>query len=331
MERKRAGPSQVTETAARSASGQAAERVGNAISTIMVTYHTGPVLFQAIDSLVSQHGLCDLIIVDNGNPPDLVAELEQRVAAHSRLFLLTGHGNVGFAAGCNLGARRAHGEILLLLNPDCLMPPGGLRELLDEAARLSRPWMLGCRLVNPDGSEQRGTRREILTPWVGLVEALRLDRLAPHHPYLKRLNQTGEVAPEETTAVPVISGACMMLPAEDYWALGGMDEGYFLHVEDIDFCYRFDRSGGEIFYVPHVEVTHYRSTSDAGPMFIEWHKARGFIRYFRKNFVGIYSPMFLTVVNAGILARFAIKACVILVSGLIGRNSRRRRSASPSD
>jgi len=108
----------------------------------------------------------------------------------------------------------------------------------------------------------------------------------------------------------------MMLPAEDYWALEGMDEGYFLHVEDVDFCHRFRAAGGEIYFVSQVTVTHMLSTSETALLFIEWHKTRGFIRYFRKNFAGVYPPMFLFLVNAGVLARFALKASKILAHGL---------------
>ncbi len=300
--------------------------VRNSVSVVMVIYHTGPVLFEAIDSVLSQDDLCDLVLVDNGSSPVVLAELKGRADEDGRLIVLTGHGNVGFAAGCNLGARQARGAYLLFLNPDCLMPPGGLRRLLAEGESWPRPWMLGCRLVGADGNEQRGARRDVLTPWTALVEVLRLDRLAPDHPYFRRFNRHALPAPKETSTVPVTSGACMMLPAEDYWALDGMDEGYFVHVEDIDFCHRFRAAGGEIYFVPHVAVTHILSTSETSPLFIEWHKTRGFIRYFRKNFAGVYPPMFLPLVNAGILARFALKACTILAHGLFDALAAGRRS-----
>ncbi len=322
-----AGPLQPPETPDKSAGS--CDAIGQtSVSTVMVTYRTGPLLFEAIEAVLSQDGLCELILVDNGNPPEVVAEIERCVAKDDRLILLSGHGNIGFAAGCNLGAKSAHGEYLLFLNPDCVLPPGGLRDLLAEGIGRPRPWMLGSRVVNPDGSEQQGSRREILTPWIAFVETLRIDRLAPDHPYFKRFNQHTSSTPEKTTAVPVISGACMMLPAEDYWTSSGMDEGYFVHVEDIDFCNRFRVAGGEIFFVPHVAVLHFHSTSAASPLFIEWHKTRGFIRYFRKNFVGIYPPLFLSLVNVGILGRFVWKAGLLLTRGLFDSVTGKRRNRS---
>ena len=83
------------------------------------------------------------MLIDNGNPPEVTAELACRVETDPRLTLVSGHGNVGFARGCNLGARRAKGRYLLLLNPDCRLGPGAVPALLAEATALGEDWMLG--------------------------------------------------------------------------------------------------------------------------------------------------------------------------------------------
>ena len=286
------------------------------VSTIIVSYHTGPVLFEAIESVLAQEALRELILVDNGNPDAVLQEVNRRATLDPRLVVITGHGNIGFAAACNLGARRAGGAHLLFLNPDCRVPPDMLQALLAEAAGLPRPWMLGCRLVNPDGSEQRGARREMLTPRSALAEVCRLDRLMPGR--FTRINLNDLPVPQHTISVPVISGACMMLPVADYWEIGGMDEGYFLHVEDIDFCHRFRAAGGEIFFVPRVSVLHLKGTSRARPLAVEWHKTRGFMRHFRKNFHAI-PPTYRTVINTGILMRFGMVATGIVATAIISR------------
>jgi N-acetylglucosaminyl-diphospho-decaprenol L-rhamnosyltransferase len=286
------------------------------VSTIMVSYHTGAVLFEAIEGVLAQDALRELILVDNGNPDAMLREIHRRANLDPRLVVISGHGNIGFAAGCNLGARRASGNCLLFLNPDCRLPTDALPTLLAEAARRSQPWMLGCRLVNPDGSEQRGARREMLTPRTALAEVCRLDRLMPGR--FTRVNLNDLPVPRHTISVPVISGACMILPTADYWRIGGMDEGYFLHVEDIDFCHRFRAAGGEIFFVPQVSVLHHKGTSGAGRLTVEWHKTRGFMRHFRKNFNGTPTA-YRALVNAGILARFAVITAGIVTTAFINR------------
>ena len=70
---------------------------------------------------------------------------------------------------------------------------------------------------------------------------------------------------------------------EDFLAVGGFDERYFLHVEDIDLCWRVRRAGGSVVFQPDAIVVHEGSTSRKHPIKIEYHKGRGLIRYFLKR------------------------------------------------
>jgi GT2 family glycosyltransferase len=249
-------------------------------SVIIVSYHTGPVLFDAIAGVLAQSLPVELCLVDNGNPPDVVAKLQAMAASDSRIRFITGHGNVGFSRGCNLGARAATGNYLLFLNPDSKLQSDALQRLHQHAATLASPLMLGARLVDEQGHDQRGCRRALLTPTTAFIEALHLGFLFPK----ARLNFNHEPVPQTLTSIPAISGAFMFLPREDFWKIGGFDEEYFLHVEDLDLCLRFRRAGGEIYFAPDIVVTHIGGTSNATTAFIEKHKARGFMRYFHKNF-----------------------------------------------
>ncbi len=282
---------------------------------VVVSYWTGPILATVIESVLAsdQEGVVELILIDNGNPPAITREFAQRAEREPRLTLVSGHGNVGFARGCNIGARRARGRYLLLLNPDCRLSPGAIPALMDEATTLGDNWMLGCRVLNPDGSDQRGSRRALLTPGTALVETFRLDRLAPGLFRRYRLNQHDSPLPEDTTSVPVISGACMMLPTATFHAVGGMDEGYFLHVDDLDLCLRLHRAGIPVYYTPHVKVVHHAGSSRSNPVQVEWHKMRGFLRYFRVHFHGLRWLPLLGPLSAGILVRFGVTVMQLLL------------------
>ena len=276
----------------------------------MVSYWTGPVLSAAIESVLApkQVAVVELIVVDNGNPPAVSGELVRLAEGEPRLTLVSGHGNVGFARGCNIGARRARGSYLLLLNPDCCLSPSAIPALLAEAKTLGADWMLGCRVLNPDGSDQRGSRRTLLTPYTALVETFRLDGLAPRLLRRYRLNHHDKPLPANTTRVPVISGACMLLPAATFHAVSGMDEGYFLHVDDLDLCFRLHRAGIPVYFTPHVEVVHHAGSSRSSPVLVEWHKMRGFLRYFRVHFRSLRWLPLLGLLGIGILIRFGVKA-----------------------
>jgi len=267
-------------------------------SVIMVSYHTGAVLFQAIEHVLAQKNLSELIVVDNGNPPDVLARLRALPVR-----LVSGHGNIGFAGGCNLGASYATAEYILLLNPDCLPEQDALVHL--KAALEANPdaMMAGGLLLNPNGTEQRGGRRQLLTPQTALSEALGLYRFTG----AARLNNNETPTPQQICEVPAISGACMFLRREDYLKLGGMDEGYFLHVEDMDLCWRVHAAGEKILFVPEARVVHLLSTSEAPAPFIEWCKAKGFMRYFHKYFSHGAWCLLLLPLYAAILLRAALR------------------------
>ena len=276
------------------------DRSSSGVSAIVISYYTGPVLGRSLSSLANQPEIKEIILVDNGNFPGAIDKTLAGLEGAVPVKLLSGHGNIGFAAACNKGAAAAAYEFLLFFNPDAIMPEGGVAKLLAGGAELDRPWMMGARLVDPDGVEQQGSRREVLTPWKAFVEAGRLYRLAPRHPYFKRFNLHKEECPEKVSRVPTISGACIFLPKDDYELIGGMDERYFLHVEDVDFCLRFAEAGGKVYFNPHVDVVHFKSSSRASPVRIEARKTAGMILYFNTHFSDAYPRVFLWLL-AGLL------------------------------
>ena len=160
----------------------------------------------------------------------------------------------------------------------------------------------------------------MLTPCTALVETFRLDRLAPRLFRRHRLNHHDDPPPKGTARMAVVSGACMMLPAATFHTVGGLDEGYFLHVDDLDLCLRLHRAGIPVYYTPHAEVIHHAGSSRANPVRIEWHKTRGFLRYFRVHFRSALGLALLGPLSAGAVARFGIKAMQsFLHSALNGR------------
>ncbi len=253
----------------------------NSVCVVMVSYFTGEVLFGAIDAVLQEEMVARLVVVDNGNPADVRERLQQLTENNRRLELISGQGNVGFARGCNLGAESARERLLLLLNPDCVPGGGEIAALVRTAQKLEGDWLVGPRLMGADGREQAGSRRNTLSPTTLVVEGIGAYRLLPR---CRRFNLHQEPLPEATSEVEVISGACMLMPRESYTRLGGMDEGYFLHVEDIDFCLRFRQAGGKIWFCPQVELVHRKGSSEAPSRLVERHKMEGFLRYFRRHF-----------------------------------------------
>ena len=162
------------------------------------------------------------------------------------------------------------------------MTPGAIAALADAARDRPSPCIIGARVFNTDGSEQRGARRGEITP---VTTLLTLSKLSAILPPLRRfeIHREGEPPPSYPVDTPTISGACFYMTASDFHVLGGFDEGYFLHVEDIDLCWRARKLGGSVLFQPDARIIHVGSTSKENPLVIEWHKGKGLVRYFLKR------------------------------------------------
>ncbi|MDX2234309.1 MAG: glycosyltransferase family 2 protein [Hyphomonadaceae bacterium] len=266
--------------AQRSATADAASPAR--VSAIVVTYHTGDSLELCLRSLFSEPWIDEVIIVDNGNPAPVSSSLRALQADRRDVTLVQGQGNVGFARACNLGAELASGRHLLFVNPDAVIQRGAAERMAEAGRRARSPWIVGGRLVDKRGREQRGARRELLTPWTAIVGMLGLGSLEVVSPVFRDVHRERDPKPDAVVPMPVVSGALMMMPRADFIAVGGFDEGYFLHVEDIDLCRRVGEAGGAVLFEPGAEALHFGATSHASWVKVEAHKARGMVRYFEK-------------------------------------------------
>ena len=252
------------------------------VSVVVVVYMTGEALDQSLRCVLADPAVDELVIVDNGSSFTEAARLRGVLEGDSRVVLVNGQGNVGFAKGANLGARRATGEVLIFLNPDAFLQPGCVTELSQAIAGRPVPCIVGGRVLNADRTEQRGARRGDIT----LVNALlSLSHLARRIPGLARFDVHWEkqATPDGVAVIPTISGACFCMRRADFDALNGFDEGYFLHVEDVDLCWRVRKAGGQVLFQPKAEVIHLGHTSRASPIRVEFHKGVGLARFFRKR------------------------------------------------
>lgn len=274
------------------------------VAVIMVVYNTGPVLFETIEKVVADPAVDEFIIVNNGSSDADYERLLDFRDDHPKVQLISGHGNVGFGVGCNIGASASRSEWLIFLNPDAYLQPGTVDRLVDAAKDRPSPCIVGARVLHPDGTEQRGGRRGEVTPFTTLVTLSRLTKLS----FLKHFDIHKENEPLPTTVVPtpVISGSCFCVGRRDFRALKGFDPKFFLHVEDIDICWRARQMGGVVLFAPRAEVRHVGHTSHVAPLFVEWHKGLGLIRYFFKRSWDL--PHFLVTV---ILAPAIMMAAVL--------------------
>lgn len=255
------------------------------VSAVVVTYHTGPRLKECLYALSADPDISETVIVDNGNPGDMQDWLTAFCATRPQSKLVAGHGNIGFGAGVNRGVAVAAAEQILVINPDAVLRRGSVAALQKAADGQAEPWIVGGKIFDLFGVEARGPRRRELTLWRAITSMLgwntwTLEKTKP---------------PRQAIEMPVISGAFFLTSKTGLARLDGFDEGYFLHVEDVDLCRRCREAGGIVVYDPNAAALHYGSTSDAPTEEVTSHKADSLARYFRKFAVGPFEKFIVAI------------------------------------
>ncbi|MBK8837559.1 MAG: glycosyltransferase family 2 protein [Hyphomonadaceae bacterium] len=251
-------------------------------SAIVVSYNTGEVLFDCLAALERDPAISEIVLVNNGNPVEILERVEDGYGRSGRVKIIGGGVNRGFAAGVNLGAAWATGDWLLILNPDAVLQSGAVEALQAALADAADPAIAGGKIYGADGKEQRGGRRRRLTMRSAAATFLGLGWLKTVNPGFVNINRNSEPEPDGPVPMDAVSGAMMFISTESFKRLGGFDEGYFLHVEDIDICRRAEAEGGTVVYTPLASALHHGATSDAPLLEVERHKGAGLNRYFRK-------------------------------------------------
>lgn len=279
-------------------------------SVIIVNYNAGEVLLQCVSALVKNAPVAEVLLVDNASTD---GSLEQVQARFPHLQIIRNPENLGFSAAANQGLAAACGAYLLLLNPDCLLQEDSLQQMMSALDEYPQAGMAGCRIMNPDGSEQRGCRRRLPTLGSGM-------RKAAGGKGSSGIDLHQQELPGHPVKVEAISGAFMLLRREALQEVGMLDEGYFMHCEDLDWCRRFLDANWKILFVPGVEVVHYQgSCSKSTPVRVSWYLHQGMIRYYRKYLAGgRVSPMSYIVVP-GIYARFVVLNLRTLLKKVLGK------------
>jgi hypothetical protein len=223
------------------------------VSIIVVTWNCSALALRCLGEIYrSRLGRgFEVIVVDNASTDGTV---ERIAGAFPGVRLIANPTNAGFARANNQAMRMARGRTLLLLNPDAFpTTPGTFAGLLDvlDAADFAA---VGCRLINPDGSHQVGDAGWRPTPWHVVVHALGLSQVLRSARGLFVV-RGGTMAPG-TIDVDWVCGACLLVRADVVRRHGGLDEGYFMYGEDVEFGCRLRDRGLRVGYAPRQTVLH---------------------------------------------------------------------------
>ena len=249
-------------------------------------------------------------VVDSGSPdgtPDMVAREFPEVR-------LLREGNIGFSAANNLALRDSEAEAVLLLNPDTEVYAGSLDAALARLRSDPAIGMVGIKLVTESGELDHACKRSFPTPLAALAHFTGVGRGDSASGALSQYRAT-HLGDDEPGEVDAVNGAFMLCRREAVREVGLLDEGYWLYMEDLDWCHRFWDAGWKVFYEPAGTALHVKGGSSAGRRAprqeIAFHRGMG--RFYRRFDAPERNPLLNAAVYAGIGAKLTISLAITAV------------------
>ncbi len=297
------------------------------LAIVIVNYNTRDLLRQCLASVYASQGTLtyEVCVVDNASSDGSAAMVQ---AEFPQVRLIQSPYNGGYAYANNLGLRlfgfRDQGAgakesdptptFALLLNPDTVLPPNALADMLAFMQAHPQAGVAGPKLVLPDGRLDLACRRSFPTPEISFYRMVGLSRLFPRSRRFGRYNMTF-VDPDELIEVDSVVGAFMLVRGEAIRQVGLLDERFFMYGEDLDWAKRIKDAGWKVYYNPAVTVQHVKRAASRHSRKAQVEFYRAMLIFYRKHYAA-QTPLWLhTLVLAGIL----LKGGLALVGDVLRR------------
>jgi N-acetylglucosaminyl-diphospho-decaprenol L-rhamnosyltransferase len=288
------------------------------LDVVIVSHGAEELLRRCLRSL-REHpssGEMRVTVVDSGSP-DATPDMVEREFPSVRLLR---RDNIGFSAANNIVLRETDAEAVLLLNPDTEVYAGTLDAGLARLRTDERTGMVGVKLVTESGELDHACKRSFPTPTAALAHFTGIGRRDGAAGSLSQYRAT-HLGDDEPGEVDAVNGAFMLCRSEAVRQVGLLDEGYWLYMEDLDWCRRFWEAGWKVFYEPAGVALHVKGGSSDGRRAprqeIAFH--RGMARFYRRFDAPERNPLVNAAVYAGIGAKLAVS---LAITGMRGQRSK---------
>ena len=248
------------------------------ISAIIVNFNAGEWLGRAVQALLDSSTPVRLLVIDNDSSDDSLDGIAQPLE-EGRLDLVRNLANRGYASASNQVLEHPDAEYYLLLNPDCEVHSDTIGRLRQSLVDHPEAAIAGALILDSDGSEQRACRRREPTPLRSMITMLGLEVWFPGSGVNIR-----DPLPESSIQLDAVSGALLLVRGSVFRQLGGFDESYFLHCEDLDLFHRVRDAGWKVLFEPTAKAHHVKGVSqESAPLASARHKHAGMVRYYRRH------------------------------------------------
>jgi len=254
------------------------------LSVVVVTYNSEGVIDFCLKQLANERGQTDItvIVVDNASQDKTIKKIESEFPW---VQLIKNPSNLGYGLACNIGFARSKTPYILFSNPDIQLNHKAISAMLQVMERNPRCGVVGCCLLNEDGTLQKTCNRFPDKAYL-ITKALGLHQRWPSNPFnaWNTYADWDRTTPKEVDAV---SGACMLIRSQAFEQVGMFDEKFFLYWEEFDLCARIKKAGWKVVYTPEASLVHLLGSSTR-LMGGEWWKrvSRASHLYFSKKYYG---------------------------------------------
>ncbi len=229
------------------------------LSIIIVSYNTKDFLKNCLGSVYKNLGdlKAEVIVVDNaskdGSPEMVLKE-------YKNTHLIENKENLGFSKANNIGVKKATGRYTLFLNSDTLVYENTLTFMVNFMEKNKDAGASTCKLNLPNGKIDDASHRGFPTPWNSFSHFSGLSKILGKTKIFGGYN-LGYLDLSKTHEIDALAGAFMLVRKEAGEEVGWWDEDYFFYGEDLDFCYMLKQKGWKIYYVPQVNILHFKGVS----------------------------------------------------------------------
>lgn len=289
------------------------------LSIIIVSWNVADLLAACLDSILAGDTTgVEIIVVDSASADHTVTVIQQR---YPQVRLIAQSENLGFVRCNNIGLREARGRYMLLLNPDTEIIDSALAQMVQYMDAHPEIGIIGPQTLNTDGTTQ-STRRRFPTLALAFFESTWLQPYAPKH-MLDRYYVTDQPN-DGVFEVDWVQGSALMARREVYEQIGGLDEGYIMFSEELDWCRRAKDAGWRAAYLGTAKIIHHGGKStDQVVARRHIHFQESKLRYFRK----FHGPFAASGLRLFLLASYVWQIALEGGKGLLGhkRDLRRER------
>ena len=279
------------------------------LSIIIVSWNTRDLLLNCLESIYQEIRTFPQLkietwVVDNASTDDSVVQVREK---YSAVKLILNQENVGFAGGNNQAIRQSSGRYVLLLNPDTVIKPNGLKALVEFMDSNPQAGAAGSLLLNPDGTLQTSCY-PALTLSRELWRLFHLDAVRLYGVY-----RMSDWDTNKAREIDVLKGASLILRETALEQVGLLDDTYFMYTEEVDLCYRLQKKGWSLYWVPQSKVVHYGGQSTqqiATKMFLCLYESK--LNFIRKHQGGLAAQAYKSSLFLATIIRLIFSPLILL-------------------